>query len=106
LLRLQPKAVALPVVALALLGIRQHVIRVAQLAPEPVLPTALERVAPVCGFDLLRRRLARDAERCVVVGHETVLRLLCSRRHSSIFPWSPERRTSGTRQPRNSGGRV
>ena len=58
------------------------------------------------GLDLLRRRLGADAEGGVVVAHRTVLRLLCSRRHPSIFPWSPERRTSGTRQPRNSGGRV
>ena len=31
---------------------------------------------------------------------------LCARRHSSTRPWSPERSTSGTCQPRNSAGRV
>src|SRR5207248_454637 len=30
----------------------------------------------------------------------------CSRRHSAILPWSPESSTSGTFNPRKSGGRV
>ena len=29
-----------------------------------------------------------------------------SRRQRAIFPWSPDRRTSGTRNPANSAGRV
>ena len=40
------------------------------------------------------------------VAHRAVRSLLCSRRHSSIRPWSPESSTSGTVQPRNSAGRV
>ena len=38
------------------------------------------------------------------VAHETLL--TCSRLQVSIRPWSPERRISGTVQPRNSAGRV
>src|SRR6188474_3139539 len=38
--------------------------------------------------------------------HESVRSLLCSLRHVAMRPWSPDRRTSGTGQPLNSGGRV
>ena len=47
-----------------------------------------------------------DAEASVVVGHRVLRARLCSRRQSSTLPWSPERRTSGTDQPRNSAGLV
>src|SRR5205814_9544475 len=71
-------AVQLGVVARAPLGTREDVVRVPELAPESVLPPALERDPAVCGFDLLRRRLRADAEGRVVVGHSRLLRLLCS----------------------------
>ena len=35
-----------------------------------------------------------------------VLTSACTRRHSSTIPWSPERKTSGTSQPRKVAGRV
>ena len=42
------------------------------------------------------------------VPHESaaLLARLCSRRHCATRPWSPERSTSGTAQPRKSAGRV
>ena len=62
---------------------------------------------PVVGVaDLLARRLGRDPEQDIEVGHPAVLTRLCSRRHWSIRAWFPESRMSGTRQPRNSSGRV
>ena len=42
----------------------------------------------------------------VDVAQRTLLTRLCSRRHRSISPWSPERSTVGTLQPRYSAGRV
>src|SRR6188472_2391005 len=56
--------------------------------------------------DLRFRGVRRDAENLVWVFHAGLLLRLCSRRHCSIRPWSPESSTSGTLQPRNSGGRV
>src|SRR5919206_2219083 len=51
-------------------------------------------------------RPPREPESSERALHRTVRARLCSRRHSSMRPWSPESRTSGTRQPRNSAGRV
>src|SRR6266508_3206932 len=96
----------LGVVAGALFRIAEHLVGVPELAPRAVLVAPLECDAPIRSLDRLRRRVGAHAEDRVVVAHRTVRRRLCSRRHSSIFPWSPESRTSGTRQPRNSGGRV
>ena len=44
--------------------------------------------------------------RVVRMRQSVVRSRLCVRRHSSIRPWCPESSTSGTFQPRNSGGRV
>ena len=49
----------------------------------------------------VRRRIA-----LVDVAQRMLLTRLCSRRHRSISPWSPERSTVGTLQPRYSAGRV
>src|ERR671933_2507833 len=51
-------------------------------------------------------RPAREAEAVERPPHRALRARLCSRRHSAIRAWSPERSTSGTRQPRNSAGRV
>src|SRR5438132_473258 len=91
--------------------IGEGLVGLAQLA-QPLAGLAADRLeanlAPVRVPDLVRRRLPRDAEHGVVIpgAHGRVLSRLCSIRHSSILPWSPESRTSGTRHPRNSAGRV
>src|SRR6266545_1630449 len=100
------RPVALHVVAGALLGITKDLIGVTQLAPGAVLVPALERGAPVGSLELLGGSVRTHAEDGVMVAHKRLRPRLCSRRHASIFPWSPDRSTSGTRQPRNSGGRV
>src|SRR5207302_1829211 len=65
--------------------------------PPVGLPDALPMV-------LFFRRALRW--RRLVAAHAGLLSRLCSRLHSSTRAWSPERRTSGTFQPRNSAGRV
>ena len=57
-------------------------------------PTAVVVLRSVAGRDL------------ALLGAAHVALLTRSRRHSSMRPWSPERRISGTVQPRNSAGRV
>ena len=106
--------------------IGQQLVRVLDLAEMRRRPRRLAfcsmeaNKTPVRVSNLLRRRVRADAEYLVGGAHRRALRRvhppivpqgvvrrrLCSRRHSSIFAWSPERRTSGTCQPRNSAGRV
>src|SRR5581483_5643513 len=99
-------------------GVREHVVGVPDLrraerrqghAPGVVEVREAVGIArePAVGLlDLLRRGIAADAERAVEIRHRRLLARLCSRLHWSIRPWSPDRRTSGTCQPRNSAGRV
>src|SRR6266508_907706 len=62
---------------------------------------AVERVP-----DLVRRRIGHHAEDRVEVRHRELRARLSACLQSSMRPWSPESSTSGTPQPRNSGGRV
>ena len=55
-----------------------------------------KRSRPVVGVaDLVLRGVRRDAEHGVEVAHRALRARLCSRRQSSIRPWSPESSTSG-----------
>src|SRR5581483_10672977 len=99
------------VVAPAALGVGEDLVGLAELARTGAVRVRHRLVeadpAVVRVADLLLGGLRRHSEDGVRVAHDRTLRSrLCSRRHCSIRAWSPESRTSGTRQPLNSAGRV
>ena len=98
------------VVAATAVRVGEHLVRLAQLAHPRVPLVGLDVVEPqppvVRVADLVLGRRRGQPEDVVEIPHPALRTRLCSSRHSSIRPWSPERSTSGTRQPRNSAGRV
>src|SRR5581483_1491585 len=89
---------------------RRAELAVARLRPLPLELARLgrlraaQRLGPAEGVGALERVL--PLERVGALAHRPLRARLCSRRQRSMRPWSPERSTPGTSQPRKTGGRV
>ena len=91
----RPASIARPVEPLAVRPRGRRLCRCGAAAAAAALLTGAVRL-PAEALEVAHVALIRPALRS----------RLRSRRHSATRPWSPESRTSGTVQPRNSAGRV